>query len=203
MSANAHPTEKPKGRQAAVDPPIGAAWKQALAGIRVRFGRHALTALGIALGTAFFASVLTLRVSETSSGPTSAAENSRLTWLALTSLLMCLVGVTNSMLLSISERIREIGTFKCIGASDTFIVKVFFLEAALLGIIGSTAGSVFGTLLMGLALLWMGYVVPFAMLPSQIGVALSVGVVLTVLSAIGPAIHAARLPAVVALRTEV
>ncbi len=185
------------------DPPLSAAWRQALASIRVRFWRHALTGLGIALGTAFFASALALRAAERAEGALSPADESRLLWLAATSLLMCLVGVTNSMLLSVTERIREIGTIKCIGASDTFIVKVFFLEALLLGSLGSALGSAAGALVMGASVWLMGYSSPFAALGAVLLLSAATGLGLTVASAIAPAIQAARMPAVAALRTEV
>lgn len=189
--------------RAASDPPLREAWRQAIAGIRVRFGRHVLTGVGICLGTAFFASTLTLRAAENASGKTDPAALSRLDWLAGTSLLMCLVGITNSMLLSVTERFREIGTFKCIGASDSFIVKVFLLEALLLGTLGSLAGAILGVTLMGSALALMGFTVPFLALPAKTLIAVAVGLLLTVGSAIGPAAQAAKMPAVAALRTEV
>lgn len=190
-------------RRSDADPPLREAWRQALAGIRVRFGRHVLTGVGICLGTAFFASTLTLRATESASSKTDPAALSRLDWLAGTSLLMCLVGITNSMLLSVAERFREIGTFKCIGASDTFIVKVFLMEAFVLGAIGSVAGALLGVALMGGALALMGFAVPFFLLPMKGLLAVGVGMLLTVGSAIGPAVQAARMPAVSALRTEV
>src|SRR5688500_20236848 len=88
--------------------------------------------------------------------PSDPGSADRLLWLVCTSLVMCLVGVTNSMLMSVTERFREIGTIKCLGASDSFIVKVFFLEAVLLGVIGSFSGSLLGTLLMGVYLRFAG-----------------------------------------------
>src|SRR5688500_7068884 len=125
-----------------VDPPFRVAWNQALASIRVRFFRHALTSTGIALGIAFFASVMAYRAAGGAGDDPQAGV--RLQWLVATSLVMCLVGVTNSMLMSVTERYREIGTIKCLGASDGFIVRVFFLEALLLGLIGSAIGSLLG-----------------------------------------------------------
>ena len=88
----------------ASDPPLWVAWNQALASIRVRFFRQLVTSIGIALGIAFFASMQTLRLVE--AGGTE-ADKARLVWLVGTSLVMCLVGVTNSMLMSVAERYRE------------------------------------------------------------------------------------------------
>ncbi len=125
-----------------IDPPLWVAWNQALASIRVRFLRMLITSLGVALGIAFFCSMEILQQGHQKSAVQSAAQ---MEWLTATSLVMCLVGITNSMLMSVTERYREIGTIKCLGASDSFIVKVFFFEALLLGVLGSLAGSALGT----------------------------------------------------------
>ncbi len=190
-------------RPRAVKPPMRVAWSQAIAGIRVRLGRQALTSVGIMLGTAFFASMQTLRTAESSSGSLTQADASRLTWLVITSLLMCLVGITNAMLMSVAERYREIGTIKCLGAPDGFIVAVFFMEALLLGLIGSTAGAIVGSAFMGVVLGYQGYPITIASLLPVMALSLTLGVVITVLAAIVPAIQAARMPAAAALRVEV
>lgn len=192
-----------KGAFKNVDPPFWVAWHQALASIRVRFWRHSLTALGVALGTAFFASMQTLRITESMSATPDAAAQARLTWLAITSLIMCLVGVANAMLMSVTERFREIGTIKCIGASDSFIVKVFCLESVILGVIGAAAGALLGTFLMAGVLRLLGFPFAGASLFAVVGISILMGVLLTVLAAIAPAIQAAKMPAAAALRVEV
>ena len=181
-----------------VDPPFWVAWNQAKASIRVRFFRQAITTLGIALGIAFFCSMQTLRYA----GGNASQSEDQLRWLVGTSLVMCLVGVTNSMLMSVTERYREIGTIKCLGASDGFIVKVFFLESLILGITGSGAGAVLGT-----GVMWPLQTAQGGRLsPVQaLGIALIgtiVGALMTVIAAIAPAIQAARMPAAAALRVE-
>jgi putative ABC transport system permease protein len=184
------------------DPPFWVAWHQALASIRVRFLRHLITCLGIALGIAFFASIQMLG-KVPAVGADAAVQASRLQWLVGTSLVMCLVGVTNSMLMSVTERYREIGTIKCLGASDGFIVKLFFVEAALLGSIGSVGGSVLGAGLMSLVMLAGGTPPSFLDFLGVAGIGTGMGVVLTVAAAIAPAIQAAKMPAAAALRVEV
>jgi len=72
------------------------------------------------------------------------AKNS---WLIVLSLLVCVVGIVNSMLMSVSERVREIGTMKCLGALDRFIVKLFLLESSFQGVIGTFVGLLIGFLL--------------------------------------------------------
>lgn len=186
-----------------VDPPLWVAWHQALAGIRVRFLRQALTSVGIMLGTAFFASMQTLRVTEATASGADDMAQARLLWLSATSLVMCLVGVTNAMLMSVAERFREIGTIKCLGAPDGFIVKVFFMEAMLIGLVGSIAGSILGSALMGLVLTIGGFDVPASGVAVNVLISILVGVVVTVLAAIAPAVQAAKMPAAAALRVEV
>ena len=68
-------------------------------------------------------------------------------WLIVLSLLVCVVGIVNSMLMSVSERVREIGTMKCLGALDRFIVKLFLLESSFQGIIGTLIGLLVGFIL--------------------------------------------------------
>jgi ABC-type antimicrobial peptide transport system permease subunit len=154
----------------------------------------------VALGIAFFASVQTLRAAQTTHDMQSEAK---LRWLVGTSLVMCLVGVTNSMLMSVTERYREIGTIKCLGASDGFIVKVFCLEAMMLGAAGSFVGAGVGSVLMAGGLLASGEHVRSIQMLEITFLGVLVGMTLTVLAAIAPAIQAARMPAAAALRVEV
>jgi ABC-type antimicrobial peptide transport system permease subunit len=141
----------------------------------------------------------TLRIAESS----LTKDDTKMQWLVATSLLMCLVGVTNSMLMSVSERFREIGTIKCLGASDSFIVRVFFLEATILGATGSFAGAAAGVGLSWLAARASGANVAFADCLCITLTATVIGMVMTVLAAVAPAIQAAKMPAAAALRVEV
>jgi len=183
-----------------LDPPLKVAWGQALASIRVRFLRMLITSLGVALGIAFFCSMQTLRLGPPKEGSQSPEQ---MQWLIGTSLVMCLVGVTNSMLMSVTERYREIGTIKCLGASDTFIVKVFFFEAVLLGFIGSLSGAAIGTTLMAIVMTVSGDAPKFVPTLQVVGIGTVVGMVMTVLAAIAPAVQAAKMPAAAALRVDI
>jgi hypothetical protein len=183
-----------------VDPPLHVAWNQALASIRVRALRQLVTGFGIALGIAFFCSVQVMRLTQDAHDPEAA---DRLKWLVATSLVMCLVGVTNSMLMSVAERYREIGTIKCLGASDGFIVKVFFLEAMLLGAGGSFCGAALGTLMMAAVQAFQGGAIGWLAMLGLILFGTAIGTVMTVLAAVAPAMQAAKMPAAAALRVEV
>ena len=70
-------------------------------------------------------------------------------WLVSIGLLVAVIGITNAMLMSVTERFREIGTMKCLGALDRFIVEILLFESAFLGLIGSCIGCVVGTLAPG------------------------------------------------------
>ena len=67
-------------------------------------------------------------------------------WLVVMSLLVCTVGITNSMLMAVTERFKEIGTMKCLGALDKFVVTLFILESGMMGIVASLLGWVVGFL---------------------------------------------------------
>ena len=129
-------------------------------------------------------------------------------WLISLSILVALVGIVNSVLMSVTERFREIGTMKCLGALDSFIVRLFFLESAFAGLIGSALGAPIG---IALATLRMGLAVGFGSLDlGQLGrdtlingaIALAIGTTITVLAAIYPAYVAARMQPVEAMRAE-
>lgn len=75
-------------------------------------------------------------------------------WILFLSLLVCVVGIVNTQLMAVADRFREIGTMKCLGALDRFILRLFLIEAFLQGFIGAAIGALtgagialFGTLL--------------------------------------------------------
>jgi ABC-type antimicrobial peptide transport system permease subunit len=188
------------------DPPISVALKQAMKSIRMRMLRQFATAFGVLLGIAFYASVRTsLALSE--NDPDAVEGAVKLRWLVFLSLLMCLVGITNAMLMSVTERYKEIGTFKCLGATNSFIVKVFFLEALLIGVISSTVGAILGIAIMVVVRLFSDGASSLSALNSSwlpiLLTAIGIGTLITILAAILPAIQAARMPAAAALRVEV
>ena len=134
-------------------------------------------------------------------------ERSKQTWLISLSLLVCVVGIANAMLMSVTERFREIGTMKCLGALDTFIVKLFLLESTFQGLAGTSAGILIGfTLTLGLALLdYGGYTFtyfPLTGIAESAGYALVVGTLLSLVGAMLPAYRAAKMEPVEAMRSD-
>jgi len=123
------------------------------------------------------------------------------------SLLTCLVGIINAMMMAVTERVREIGTLKCLGALDTFIVKVFFIESSLQGIIGTAIGMMLGLVvaIIVAGVNFKGYVsVYFPVLPVVRSAAITfvTGSLISVVAAIGPAYMAAKKQPVDAMRIE-
>jgi len=112
------------------------------------------------------------------------------------------------MLMSVTERFREIGTMKCLGALDVFIVRLFLIEAAVIGVLGSIIGLLLGHLAMLLIFcIKEGFSVPAKMnwltMLTYLGVGLAIGTVLSLVAAVPPAVRAARMPPVTALQTEI
>ncbi|WP_135609754.1 FtsX-like permease family protein [Methanococcoides sp. AM1] len=65
---------------------------------------------------------------------------------SLITLLVSTLTVASTMLASVNEKIREIGIMRAIGASDHQVIKMLFIEGALIGIIGGSIGFITGTL---------------------------------------------------------
>ncbi len=63
---------------------------------------------------------------------------------AVVSLLVASLGITNTMLMSVLERVREIGVMKAVGARDGHIQLIFLVEGALVGLVGGLLGLLLG-----------------------------------------------------------
>jgi len=125
-------------------------------------------------------------------------------------------GVVNTMMMSVSERTREIGTLKAIGARDSEILKIFLTEALLIGVIGGGIGVIAGVALsyvfpsltrgiFGVAPFGRGGVAPLSTMaptitPLNIVLCFSLGVLVGVLAGLYPAWRATRMTPVEAFR---
>lgn len=216
---------------------ISLPWKDAarisIRNVTLRLGRAAITGAGVVLGIAFLVSVWTGKVitdglerskqqsamsitqvqggaapGQAEADAEKQSRNARQSWLVVMSLLVCGVGITNSMLMSVTERFREIGTMKCLGALDQFIVRLFLIESVVLGFLGSLVGAIVGHL----AMLLMSMVknggdvaakMDWGAMLGYLGLAIALGCILALLAAIAPAMRAARMPPAAALATEI
>lgn len=131
----------------------------------------------------------------------------RMTWLAFVSMLVCTVGIANAMLMSVTERFREIATLKCLGALDGFIMTVFLIEAAILGLVGGIAGTLIG-LVLGLGRMLAIFqnllieLFPGGLLLQAAGISIVTGIALAAVAAAYPSLRAARLAPMEAMRIE-
>jgi putative ABC transport system permease protein len=117
------------------------------------------------------------------------------------SLLVGGIGLLSVMLISIGERLYEIGLRKAIGATDTQIFLQFLAESAILSVIGGVVGIVVGVS----AILLLTKFFPGGLPIHIFAISLSLGlsVVLGVLYGLYPALRASRMQPVEALRTAV
>ena len=201
--------------------------KVAIAGgsLKVRIARSAVTMVSIVLAIAFLVYMGTvnsvnLRLASLQDDAVNVLlydagvnieatleGNPRDTWLIVMALLTCTVGIANAMLMSVTERFREIGTMKCLGATDGLVVHLFLIESLFLGIVGTVIGAVVGLLIaLGVTGGQYGGVTlahfPWLSEVEVLGWGMVAGVLLSVIGAVGPAWKAARMQPVEALRVE-
>jgi len=120
--------------------------------------------------------------------------------IAAISLLVGGIGVMNIMLVSVTERIREIGLRKALGATPRAVRRQFLVEASTLGLCGGVLGVLLG--LVGARVLPHFLNQPVTISPvAGIG-ALGVSLVIGIVAGVYPASRAARLAPIDALRSE-
>jgi ABC-type antimicrobial peptide transport system permease subunit len=117
------------------------------------------------------------------------------------------VGIVNAQLMAVTERFREIGTMKCLGALDRFILRLFLLEAGMQGLVGAAVGAMTGALFSLLnGLLRFGGAslshLEWGAVTASIGLATAVGCLLSLVGVLYPAIVASRMQPVEAMRVE-
>jgi putative ABC transport system permease protein len=176
-------------------------WQMAISSLKVRLPRTMLTTLTITTSTAFLMYLLTMPKTQ---DPTESESWGLM--LAL-SLLVSVAGVLNTMLMTVTQRYREIGTIKCLGALDMFVLYTVLVEAGILGFIGAVIGVVLGLLIsLGLGAADYGSAlmehVRFNALPVKILAVFAVGSLLTMIGAAVPAWIASRMPPMDAMRGE-
>ncbi len=137
-------------------------------------------------------------------GSSTSILNAILVGIALISLVVGGLSVVNTMAMSIAERTREIGIKRAIGGSRSRIVRELVIEAGLIGFIGGAIGLILGAVVVTVAN-ESGRSSGTVLFELTTGTAITAVLFSTILGAVAglvPAIHAARLDPVTALRYE-
>ena len=122
--------------------------------------------------------------------------------IAALSLLVGGIGVMNIMLVSVTERTREIGLRKAIGAPPTAIRRQFLAEAIALGLSGGLAGALLGIVTAHVLPRLLSTSTPVIVSAPVVVGAIAVAMAIGLLFGVYPAARAARLAPIDALRTE-
>jgi len=123
------------------------------------------------------------------------------TGIALISLVVGAIGIANIMLVSVTERTREIGIMKAVGAQNRDVLQLFLTEAVILGVVGAILGTVLGAGV-GFAATEVIGIETYVFPSFWAGVAVLVGIVVGVVAGLYPAWNAAKTDPIDALRYE-
>jgi len=118
--------------------------------------------------------------------------------IAAISLLVGGIGVANIMLVSVTERTKEIGLRKALGAKRNDILKQFLIEAVMLSVTGGIVGIILG---MGVSII-IAIVLVSTVTPWSVILAFGFSVAIGVIFGMAPAIRASKLSPIDALRYE-
>lgn len=122
------------------------------------------------------------------------------TAIGLITLMGAVIGLMNIMLVSVTERTKEIGTRKALGAKSLMIKRQFLYEAIVIGQLGAVVGILLGIVIGNGVSLAIGssFIIPWKWILLGIGLCFGVGII----SGYFPAVKASRLDPILALRHE-
>jgi len=131
---------------------------------------------------------------------TTAAFRDLLAWVAGVSLVVGGIGIMNIMLVSVTERTREIGLRQALGARPSDVLLQFLLEAVILSLVGGLVGIAMGV--GGSYLFGTFGTMQTAVVPASIPLAFGAAAIVGIFFGYYPATQAAKLDPIVALRHE-
>ncbi len=123
-----------------------------------------------------------------------------LSGIAAISLIVGGIGIMNIMLVTVTERTREIGLRKALGAKKKLVITQFLIEAVILTITGGILGTIVGALVS--YFISNAISLPFTLAPQSIALSLGVSGVIGIIFGWYPAQKAANLQPIEALRYE-
>ena len=121
------------------------------------------------------------------------------------SLIVALIMILVVLYMSVSERTREIGVLKSIGARKKDIKLIFSSESLLIGILSGLVGIIFSLIIGGILIAIFKALIgfaPIAMMWYYFLIALAISMIISVLAGLYPASKAAKLDPVESLRHE-
>lgn len=115
------------------------------------------------------------------------------------SLIVGSVGIMNIMFVTVTERTKEIGTFKALGYTSRDVLILFLIESVVISVIGGTIGTLFGLVIayIGSSLMGISMSLPLWEIAAGIGISIVIGVI----AGVYPANRAAKMNPVDALRS--
>lgn len=131
---------------------------------------------------------------------TTAAFRDLLAWVAGVSLVVGGIGIMNIMLVSVTERTREIGLRQALGARPADVLLQFLLEAVILSLVGGLVGVILGV--GGSYIFGKFGSMQTALVPLSIPLAFGAAAIVGIFFGYYPAVQAAKLDPIVALRHE-
>ncbi len=164
--------------------------KAAAAVLRVLDRRHALRDFQVTKNSQLLSSI----------NRTLAVITAFLGGIAAISLLVGGIGIMNIMLVTVTERFREIGIRKALGARDGDILWQFLVESVLLAVLGGAVGVALSAIVGRIIARMAG--LPSGLTPGAVAVALGFSIAVGALFGALPALRASRLMPAEALRSE-